>query len=303
MVGVNYLGRCPWNARGWSRVGGGVYSGDRQSAATSRDPRDQDGSANARHMRHPAGPWGSCERRGADTRPAHRLLGATRGKPCALPPAIATPLAVVQRANYRALHVARSIAIASGREQGVPACRAARPGRPGDAYASRCTSRKSWQSQLLTQEDHFAHQRAGQPSASTGQLSHNAAAFTQSPCGRPSWTLRLIRRRRAKRRNYRSSHVICVARRAGAQGPRRRPRGRPPGPWWVAGHRGTPSVPSGNPHEGAPSFRISAVVPLPSVAPRRGNAPRRAPSYRFPTVPDGAPPLLVVSGAGPVGST
>jgi len=27
--------------------------------------------------------------------------------------------------------------------------------------------------------------------------SHNCA-FTQSPCGRPSWTLRLIRRRRAK---------------------------------------------------------------------------------------------------------
>ena len=135
-----------------------------------------------------------------------------------------------------------------------------------------------------------------------GQMSHNCA-FTQSPCGRPSWTLRLIRRRRAKRRNYRSSHVICVARRAGAQGPRRRPRGRPPGPWWVAGHRGTPSVPSGNPHEGAPSFRISAVVPLAALASRRGNAPRRAPSYRFPPVPDGAPPLLVVSGTGPVGST
>jgi len=32
-----------------------------------------------------------------------------------------------------------------------------------------------------------------------GQMSHNCA-FTQSPCGRPSWTLRLIRRRRAKRR-------------------------------------------------------------------------------------------------------
>jgi len=30
-----------------------------------------------------------------------------------------------------------------------------------------------------------------------GQKSSNCA-FTQSPCGRPSWTLRLIRRRRAK---------------------------------------------------------------------------------------------------------
>jgi len=135
-----------------------------------------------------------------------------------------------------------------------------------------------------------------------GQMSHNCA-FTQSPCGRPSWTLRLIRRRRANRRNYCSSHVICVARRAGAQGPRRRPRGRPPGPWWIASHRGTPSVPSGNPHEGAPSFRNSAVVPLAALAPRRGNAPRRAPSYRFPTVPDGAPPLSVATGAGPGGST
>jgi len=133
-------------------------------------------------------------------------------------------------------------------------------------------------------------------------MTHNCA-FTQSPCGRPSWTLRLIRRRRAKRRNYRSSHVICVAHRAGAQGPRRRPRGRPPGPWWIASHRGTPSVPSGNPHKGAPSFRISAVVPLAALASRRGNAPRRAPSYRFPTVPDEAPPLSVATGTGPVGST
>ena len=134
-----------------------------------------------------------------------------------------------------------------------------------------------------------------------GQKSHNCA-FTQSPCGRPSWTLRLIRRRRANRRNYRSSHVICVARRAGAQGPRRWPRST-----------ARPFVDSGPSRHPVGALRKStrrcAVVPQfrrRSARCARSTSRKCSTSRTFVSISSGArrgPAAIRAPGGGPVGST